>query len=391
MTHKILRTALTIFMTLTFTTGALAFPYTATEVINNFAFNAAKVLSDKPGDFFFSPYSILSAFGMVYTGADGTTAKEIEQVLGFSRENQTSFGELIRDIDKSKFLSSANRVWLRDGLNLKQAYKDDIALYYGSTLQELNFMEQAEESREIINSWVSEKTNGKIQDLLANLEPDTQMILTNAVYFNAEWKDKFSKKSTEPKTFYINKQNETTVSMMRAHREYMFGEFDDFKIILLPYKGYRLSMVAVLPPKGHESKLDTIDAKTFNRWLDSLEEYEVDLWLPKFKTEKSYEMKNLFKELGIKLAFSNFANFSGITDDEKLKVDNVIHKTFIDVDEDKTEAAAATAVTMMRATALPVTKRKPKAEFHADHPFMYCIMDNYTRTILFMGRQTFAK
>ena len=102
-------------------------------------------------------------------------------------------------------------------------------------------------------------------------------------------------------------------------------------------------------------------------------------------------MKNLFKELGIKLAFSNFANFSGITDDEKLKVDNVIHKTFIDVDEDKTEAAAATAVTMMRATALPVTKRKPKAEFHADHPFMYCIMDNYTRTILFMGRQTFAK
>ena len=391
MTQKILRTALTIFMTLAFTAGAFAFTYTATEVINNFAFNAAKILSDKPGDFFFSPYSILSAFGMAYAGASNATATEIEEVLGFSRENQTSFGDLIRDIEKSKFVTSANRIWLRDGLNLKQAYKDDTALYYGSTLGELDFFNQPDESRKTINAWVSEKTNGKIQNLLATIEPDTQMILTNAVYFNAEWKDKFNKKSTEPKKFYINDNNETNVSMMRAHREYMFGEFNDFKIIRLPYKGYRLSMVVVLPPKGQENKLDTIDAKTFNQWLVSLEEYEVDLWLPKFKTEKRYELKDLFRDLGVKLAFSNFADFSGITDDEKLKVDNVIHKTFIDVDEDKTEAAAATAVTMMRATALPVTKLKPKAEFHADHPFMYCIMDNYTGTILFMGRQTFAK
>ena len=391
MTQKILRTALTIFMTLAFTTGAFAFTYTATEVINNFAFNAAKILSDKSGDFFFSPYSILSAFGMAYTGASNTTATEIEEVLGFSRENQTSFGDLIRDIEKSKFVTSANRVWLRDGLNLKQAYKDDTALYYGSTLKELNFMEQPEEARKTINAWISDKTNGKIKDLLGEMNPDTQMILTNAVYFNAEWKDKFNKKSTEPKKFYIDNNNETNVSMMRAHREYMFGEFDGFKIIRLPYKGYRLSMVAVLPPKEQDSKLDTIDAKTFTRWLESLDEYEVDLWLPKFKAEKRYAMKDLFKELGIKLAFSDFANFSGITEDEKLKIDDVIHKTFIDVDEDKTEAAAATAITMMRATAMPVTKRKPKAEFHADHPFMYFIMDNYTGTILFMGRQTFAK
>ena len=157
MTQKILRTALTIFMTLAFTAGAFAFTYTATEVINNFAFNAAKILSDKPGDFFFSPYSILSAFGMAYAGASNATATEIEEVLGFSRENQTSFGDLIRDIEKSKFVTSANRVWLRDGLNLKQAYKDDTALYYGSTLKELNFMEQPEEARKTINAWISDQ------------------------------------------------------------------------------------------------------------------------------------------------------------------------------------------------------------------------------------------
>lgn len=391
MTHRFLRVVLALTVILVFSTGAFALPYTATEVINKFAFNAAKVLGSKPGDFFFSPYSILSAIGMAYAGANTSTAQEFENVLGLSRTNQASFGDLIRDIEKSEFLSAANRVWLRNGLNLRQTYRDDISLYYGSTLGELDFENQTQESRKIINDWVSEKTNGRIKDLLQKLEPDIQMVLTNAIYFNAEWLNKFNAKSTAPKKFYIDEKNTTDVSMMRAYREYMFAADGDFKIIRLPYKGYRLSMIAVLTPKGLEDKLLTIDAETFMNWESSLTEYDVDLWLPKFKTEKRYEMKNLFKAMGVRLAFSNFADFSGITDDEKLKIDEVIHQTFIDVDEDKTEAAAATAVTMIRATALPVQEHKPKAEFHADHPFMYFIMDNYTKTILFVGRQTFAK
>ncbi len=147
-------------------------------------------------------------------------------------------------------------------------------------------------------------------------------------------------------------------------------------------------MIAVLPPEDDPDALSSLDSGTLTRWLGELETYKVDLWLPKFRTEKSYELAEMFKALGVKLAFSNAANFSGITEDEQLKIDAVIHKTFIDVDEEKTEAAAATAITMVRATAMRPDLVK-RAEFHADRPFTYFILDNATRTILFIGRQTF--
>ena len=156
-------------------------------------------------------------------------------------------------------------------------------------------------------------------------------------------------------------------------------------------------MIVFLPPTvvGYagtvvpkDAKFIELNSEIFNELVSSMREYEVDLWMPKFKVEKSYELKNLFDTLGVKLAFSDSADFSGITDDEKLKIDAIIHKTFIDVDEEKTEAAAATAITMVKATAMR-PKEKPKAVFHADRPFEYFIVDNYTRTILFAGRQSF--
>ncbi len=392
---KMLKIILSLSLILIF--SAQSFASTATESINNFAFNAAKILEYENGEYFFSPYSILSAFGMAYAGAEGNTAREIEENLGFTAQIHSQLGELMQDFEVEKAFSAANRVWLRNGLKLKDAYKDILLLNYKSSAQKLDFLNKTEASRKKINAWVSEKTNGKILNLLQQLEPDTQMILTNAVYFNAEWESKFNKKFTSEEDFFSDGCIVDKVTMMKKHDDFLYAERDGSKIIKIPYKGGRFSLIVFLPPKtaGYPGTLEdgakpiTLDADIFKNLLDSMSEYEVDLWLPKFKIEKSYELKDLFDALGIKLAFSDFADFSGITGDEKLKIDAVIHKTFIDVDEEKTEAAAATAIKMMKATAIAPVK-KPQAEFHADHPFRYFILDNYTGTILFAGRQTFG-
>ena len=357
------------------------------ESINTFALNAAKLIesSSKGNNFFFSPYSIITAFGMAYAGSAGSTAKEISSVMKFDSNFHKALGDFITQLESDKAITSANRVWLREGLTLKSYYELTLSERYKSSAAELDFKNNSEGSRKIINDWVSGKTNGRINDLLAKVLPDTQLILTNAVYFNAKWSREFNEKKTQDKDF-DSFGNKIKVPMMMQYNKFLYAESNGTKIIKLPYEG-RMSMLVILPPEG-KTGLEDLTPERFAKLTQSLSRYEVDLWLPKFKTEESYELKNLFEKLGVKLAFSNFADFSGITQDEKLKIDSIIHKTFIDVDEKKTEAAAATAITMVRATAaMPV--ELPKAEFHADRPFIYFIVDGNTDTILFMGRQTF--
>ena len=388
MSLKLVKVILILSLVFMFSSQALASSeQKAADSINNFAFNAAKLIGKEPGSYFFSPYSIISAFGMAYAGSNGDTAREIERVLGFDSETHDSIRELIESLDETKLITSANRVWLRNGLTLKDAYRNILSVNYGNTVKELDIKNDTEASRKEINDWVSSKTNDKIQNLLSQLNPDTQMIITNAVYFNAAWEKTFNKDNTTAKPFHVNDEKIIDVQMMMKNSDFRYGEFDGVKVIMLPYKDYRLSMIAVLPPKDNPDVIDSLNADTFMNWVESLSDYRVDLWLPKFKTEKKYQLADLFKALGVKLAFSNHADFSGITDDEKLKIDAVIHQSFIDVNEEKTEAAAATAIVMVRATAMPMPK--PKAEFHADRPFMYFIMDSQTGAILFMGRQTF--
>ena len=191
MTFKIVKVILILALVFAFSSQVLA--SSAADSINNFAFNAARIIGKDSGSYFFSPYSIISAFGMAYAGSSGETAKEIESVLGFDSGVHDSIHELINSLDDTKLITSANRVWLRNGLTLKEAYKNTLALNYGSTLKELDMKNKTEASRKAINDWVSRKTNNKIQNLLAQLDPDTQMIITNAVYFNAKWENEFAK------------------------------------------------------------------------------------------------------------------------------------------------------------------------------------------------------
>ncbi|MBQ3402563.1 MAG: serpin family protein [Synergistaceae bacterium] len=384
MTYKFLKAA--IILTVIFSFTSSCFASEASQAINNFAFNAGKIIAgDWQGSFFFSPYSIISAFGMAYAGAEGSTASEIEQALGISRDIHTSLGELISKLSKGGSVSSANRIWLKEDLKLRKKYTETLRLFYGSTVKKLDFKGETEASRKEINAWISGKTNGKINDLLQTLDPETRMAITNAVYFHSQWDKKFSKSSTRPEKFWQDSENSTEVPMMRQRDDFGYAEFDGIKIVRLPYEDWGLSMVVVLPPMENPDALKYIDAETFRHWLDAMSTYDVDLWLPKFKTEKRYELKELFGAMGVKLAFTDSADFSGITGDEALKVDAVIHQAFVNTDEEGTEAAAATAVMMLATSAMPV--EHPKAEFHADHPFMYLIMDG--NTILFMGYQSF--
>ncbi|MBR4196940.1 MAG: serpin family protein [Synergistaceae bacterium] len=386
MTEKFLRAV--ILVAVIFSFASSAFASQASEAVNNFAFNAAKIIAGDSGEsFFFSPYSIISAFGMAYAGAEGDTALEIEQALGITQDVHASLGEMTRSLDGSGYISSANRIWLKEGLNLRTSYTDLLRLNYNSTVKELDMKKKTEESRREINNWVSEKTHDRINDLLQTLDPETRMVITNAVYFNAEWRDKFPKSATTTERFNTNGPNYKDVDMMKQRGDFRYYESGGVKAVILPYLGGRLSMVVILPPKGRPDVLKNFDAGKFSEWLEKMEVYDVDLWLPKFRAEEKYELRGIFEALGVRQAFTDDANFSGITADEPLKADGVIHQTFIDVDEERTEAAAATAIPMMVGSAMP--EARPFAEFHADHPFIYFITDNATGAILFMGYQSF--
>lgn len=386
MTGRIVRAVVVVAVIISFASSAFASE--ASEAVNKFAFNAGKIMmQDSVGSFFFSPYSIISAFGMVYAGAEGETAREIESGLGFTRGIHDSLGDMTRELDRSGYVSSANRVWLKKGLNLNTGYTDILNLNYNSKPAELDMKGRTEKSRNEINYWISARTKGKIQNMIQTLDPQTRMIITNAVYFNAEWRNKFPKSATQYEKFRIGAMYKD-VLMMKQRGDFRYSESNGVKAVMIPYKGGRLSMIAVLPTNENPEALNDFDAVKFSECLGAMEIYDVDLWLPKFKAEKRYELKKVFEALGISQAFTDDANFSGITLDEPLKADDVIHQTFIDVDEERTEAAAATAIPMMVGTAMPV--KRPFAEFHADHPFMYFILDSETGTILFMGYQSFS-
>ena len=369
----------------------------ATNAINNFAFKTADLLSgNSDNDFFFSPFSIITAFGMVYAGSQNETAIEIQNALNLTPEIHENLGSLANDLTKKSFYS-ANKVWLNNDLKLLETYNNILKKYYSSEAALVDFNSKPNETKNIINDWVSKNTRNKIRNLIQKIQPGTRMILTNAVYFNAKWRKAFDKNKTQKRPFkrFPDDSSNFEVDMMSKLDNFSYGEVDNSKIIRIPYdiENRSFSFIAVLPPENWDNNfLKNINQELFSKWLKSLKRHKVDLWLPKFKNEKRYELKYIFQQLGVKIAFTNSADFRGIAAKqniiEPLKISEIIHQSFIEVDEEKTEAAAATAIGMMRATSAPRPQLIIK-EFHADRPFIYFIIDDDTNTILFMGKQTF--
>ncbi len=363
---------------------------------NEFSFQMYGQLIDSNENIFFSPYSISTALGMAYEGARGETAEEMRQVLNLAEDDQTrremvhAVQSLLNKEGTSYELSAANAYWLREGGNLKEEYKDAIESYYLAHGQQLDFAGDPVGSVNTINNWVLEKTNGKIKDLLSPYDVSvlTYLVLTNAIYFKADWKYQFDTNATEERSFYLTGGEEIetdTMHMCDQSKKLNYAVNSDVQLLQLPYKDEELSMFILLPK---ENDIGSIETKLDHTYLSSLKdniisEY-VDLYLPKFKFEQKYLLNDNLSAMGMPTAFGGSADFSGITSDTDLFISKVIHQSFVEVNEEGTEAAAATAVAME--FSVPGSSSPAPILFKADHPFIFFIEHKETGQILFMGK-----
>ncbi|XP_041595757.1 serpin B3 isoform X2 [Vulpes lagopus] len=343
--------------------------------------------SKKGDNIFFSPLSISSALAMTYLGAKENTALEIGKVLHFNEATESTTGRTTTDhVEKTENvhhqfqklltelkkptdayeLNMANKFYGEKKYQFLQEYMDNIKKFYLASVESVDFNNAAEESRKKINSWVESQTNEKIKDMFPKDSLNhTILVLVNAVYFKGQWDTKFDTKNTVEKEFWLDKDLQA-------------------KILEIPYKGKYLSMMLLLPHEvdGLQKLEDQLTAEKLIEWTSSqnMSNGQVDLYLPRFKVEESYELKATLKALGMVDAFNTkSANFSGMTGRQDLVVSKVRHKSFVEVTEEGTEAAASTDVEV-------IAKSAPTYLFHCDHPFLFFIKHNKTNSILFLGR-----
>ena len=362
---------------------------------NLFALEMYSNLTNANDNLFFSPYSIFTALGMTYEGARNKTADEIRSVFHFPADNQTRwslFKALIEKLNAGKTgcnLSTANAMWVQQGFPLLQAYLDALQTYYKSGAFDVDFVHALEESRLRINYWVENQTNGKIKDLIPQgvLDGLTALVLTNAIYFKGDWLKQFNASLTEERDFHAASGATVKARMMaRSDEESKFNytSVDGIQVLEMPYSGEKLSMLVLLPKEGSMESLErTLTLKKLGEWRGKLEEQRVDIYFPKFELKTKYFLKENLSGMGMPSAFSGASDLSGMAGRPgDLYIKEVIHQGFVSVDENGTEAAAATAVVVeLRG---PVEPAVPV--FNADHPFMFLIQDRETGNILFMGK-----
>lgn len=270
----------------------------------------------------------------------------------------------------------------RGDISLREEYLGIVKEFYLGEAKEVDFQGNPAEAAREINEWVEEQTNGRIKDIVSGLSPLTRLVITNAVYFKANWSSRFRASDTRNETFHAP-NGTVIVPMMHQTGEFPYFENDDLQALELPYEGERLGMLIILPKEGKFEKVEgNLSAGSIENILKNMREEKVKVALPKFRFEASYKLRDVLMDMGMKRAFL-VPDFSGISNGENLAIEDVVHKSFISVAENGTEAAAATAVTLTMNA--PMQEKEPKI-FKADHPFIFFIYDRETGTILFMGR-----
>ena len=328
-----------------------------------------------------SPLSLHLAFDMVYNGAGGETEVEMRKTLGYpSNMDKKSISEQSKAImdnlksNDSMTLEIANSLWTKKGFKIKKSFIDNSKNYFYAEVKNTT-------SSSVINKWVSDKTHKKINKI-ANNEVDTALI--NAIYFNGNWVDKFDKDATRDRNFTTLDKQKMKVPTMYKCDDMPYYENKKYQAVRLNYKGNKISMFVFLPneKKSIDDFVKDFSQDEFLNASKNLSRTNLELYLPKFKAECSFELSKTVKELGMKSAFDGRANFNGIA--EKLCISEIIHKTYIDVNESGTEAAAVTAV-MMNCTAVPFEEEvKPKC-MRVDRPFFFVLSDNDSNIPVFMG------
>ncbi len=364
---------------------------------NRFAGELYQQLAVKEGNQFISPYSISTALGMTYLGARGETAGQMAATLHFAGEQSATaatFGKLqqqlnaIQDMENIE-LAVANALFPMQGVTLNSKFAETIKQSFGGKIQALDFAGDAQGSADTINSWVAAQTNEKIQQIIdANsLDPMMRLVLANAIYFKGPWATPFDTANTKAAEFTLPDTTRVSTKMMNRSGEILYAANEQLSLVDLPYADGRLTMTVLLPNEG--VNLSTLEQQFSPALLgdlySQLEERDVQLSLPKFRIETSYELSKTLTAMGMIAAFSpNKADFSGLlANDEQLFIGLVIHKAFVEVSEEGTEAAAATTVGM-RTTS--IREPKPPVIFNANRPFLFLIRDRQSDSILFLGR-----
>lgn len=362
---------------------------------SHFAVALYAKLQAQKGNLFFSPYSISSALAMTYAGARGETGEQMAQALHFAAGQgrlHATFASIAADVAqagkaKGVVLNIANALWEQRGYGILEEFRRIVKESYGGRVEEVAFTDNPEGVRQTINEWVAERTQGKIRDLIAPgvLTSLTRLVLTNAIYFKGAWLSAFEQKATREEPFWTSATDKIPVPMMNQTGRFRYAESDQVQVLDLQYAGGEISMAVLLPrEKDGLAELERgLTLEQLSGWLSGLGEQKVLVQLPKFKLTSQFELRKTLGAMGMTDAFSDRADFSGIDGKKDLFISAVIHKAFVDVGEEGTEAAAATAVAIgVTAIARPA----PVPEFRADHPFMFLIRHMPSNTILFLGR-----
>jgi len=362
---------------------------------STFAFDLYQMLRQEgDGNLFYSPVSISLALAMTYAGARGETEEQMAATMHYTLTQERlhpAFNALdtaLTSYDEADAfqLNIANAIWGQEGYKFLPSFLDTLAENYGAGLRTLDFVEETEAARKTINDWVSDQTEEKIQDLIPEevLDAAVRLVLTNAIYFNGKWALPFAKKDTHDEPFTLLDGSTVSVPMMSQTKTFKYAEGDGYQVVELPYRDSNMSMLFLLPEAGRFEEIEaTLSAESVTAFTEALTPQQVHLFVPKFTFESEFDLSETLIQMGMPAAFSfgAAADFSGMTGRRDLFISDVLHKAFVAVDEEGTEAAAATAV-IMKLGASPEESILMKL----DHPFLFLIRDNSSGTILFIGR-----
>lgn len=355
-------------------------------------------LSVAEGNLFFSPHSISTALAMTYAGARGNTEGEMMQALCFSlrqEELHPAFAELESEIARAQAsgdvaLHVANSLWPHANSPFLDEFLELLQKHYGVSITPVDYAD-AEAARETINGWVEQRTLEKIRELIPQgiLNALTRLVLVNAIYFKGEWRSGFEPEGTEETPFFLAPGTTVQAPMMTQVQTFGYAEDDDLQILELPYAGENFSMIILLPREqdGLERLEQKLNLTNLGRWRNRIDTRRVEVFLPKFKTTSMFRLDDTLKTMGMNDAFDERrADFSGMDGRELLYLAAVLHKAFVDVSEEGTEAAAATGAVVGLKMSAPSGSPPPPPVFRADRPFLFLIQENTTESILFMGR-----
>ncbi|MBR5056582.1 MAG: serpin family protein [Bacteroidales bacterium] len=356
-----------------------------------FTFNYIdRINAESQKDYVISPLSMKFLLGMLLNGAQGATATEISNVLGYGAGETDAVNEYcysmltqLPKLDKKTSLSLANAIFVDNGYPLKKAYKSAMAKFYNAEIANLDFRDTGP-STKAINDWCSKNTNGLIPKVIDEVSPDMLAYLLNALYFKSQWKDKFDKAATADEYFTDEVGTKGKVKMMKRYKDCAYGKSEKFQAVRIPYGNGAFSMTVLLPRNGVKvAEICDALAKSNGSILDGLfYTCEVDLWLPKFETKFSINLNDILSEMGMPLSFCGEADFRPMSE-YALCLSFVQQDAIIKVDEEGTEAAAISSAGMMKNTSVGP---QDSAVFHADHTFLYLITENSTGAVLFAGR-----